>query len=221
MQRERPTIVLVMAILNIVMGSLCSVSQLCTVGSLAFMSQLGNMPAPPGPQGTPNPLQEVSKMYDYVPGFYAITISYAALAIILQVVLIFAGVGLLYMRPWARWTSVGYSVAVILLSFAHMIYGIVYVQPGMERWQRDFLAKMSVGPAPPPPPSSPIAGVASAGVGFVMNIIYPIALLIVMFLPMVGAAFAGKRSFPIEPDDRRPAPPAGPADPHITIPRRF
>src|SRR5262245_39791694 len=106
MQRERPPIILVMAILNFVFGTVCGGLYLCGLGSLAFMNALSNVSMPPGPKGTPNPLVEISTMYDYIPGFYAVTITYSVVGMILQLALIFAGVGLLYMKPWARWTCV-------------------------------------------------------------------------------------------------------------------
>jgi hypothetical protein len=233
MNRERPTIILVMAILNFVFGAMCSVTQVCGLGSILLMRSLGSMPAPPTQKGMPmpNPFQEISTMYDYVPGFYVVSTTYAILTIVLHVVLIAAGIGLLSMKPWARWTCVVYSMVTILLVLANTVYTVQYVQPGIEKWQRDFLAKMAPG-APPPATmgNSPFVGSIGAAFGFIMYVAYPLALLIVMLLPMVGAAFAGKRSLPApyDYDDRGGGPAdlpppdssSGPSDPHFT-PRRY
>src|SRR5262249_7317363 len=94
---------------------------------------------------------------------------------------------------------------------AYLFYNIFYVQPGMEKWQQAYFAKMGLGT---PPPSSPMQNMFGSGFGLIFSIAYPSALLIVMLLPMVGAAFAGKRTLP-EPqdyDDRRPPPPPGQGD---------
>src|SRR5262249_12827693 len=115
------------------------------------------------------------------------------------------------------------SLVLIMLNFANIFYQIIWVQPGIEQWQRDFFAKMGAGSAPPPTMGSSVGNAISAGFGLLMYIAYPVALLIVMLLPTVGRAFAGQRDLPPEPDDFGQGwsgSSSGPSDPHIR-PQRF
>lgn len=225
MNRERPTAVLVMAILNFVMGGLGLITFLCCgLGSLLatnlFLDFIGKA-APPPTKGGPDP-SELTKMFDHVPGYYPVMGTHMVLCAGLCILLIAAGVGLLNMQTWARYSSVAASVFFIFLSFINLAYNIAVVQPGLERWQRDFAAKLGGTASPPAFGPSTTMNVVMAIFGFLLYIAYPVALCVVLFLPKVSAAFAA----PLLPPEEPPGggygglPPSGPSSPHVA-PRRF
>jgi len=209
MNPARPTPVLVMAILNFVIGGLSLLYHLCcTLGGLvmfgAMSGAMKNMPAPPttpGKLAPPNPFTAMGSMPDYIPNFYAMSITTAVVGSLMAGMLIAAGIGLLNMREWARRTCIAYGGLSIFISLASFAYALIVVLPATERWQRDFYAQMNM----PAPPSSPLANSMGAIFGLLFGIAYAIALLVVMFLPSVRAAFAGPPlpTGPHDFDDRR------------------
>jgi len=207
--RQRPVAVLVMAILNFVFGGLGLLCLTCgAIGFLAAASLLKSIPAPSG--GGPNPAAEITGMFDSIPGYIPYMITTTILGVVMAIVLIVAGVGLLNMRPWARWTCVVYSTYTILASLFTLFYTVTVVNPAIRKWQIDFMRRQGgFGP----PPSSGVGDSVSALAGALFSMAYAIALLVVMFLPHVSAAFAGKEYPPSDfyppPDDYPPGrPPA-------------
>ncbi len=96
MHRNRPTVVLVMAIITIVFGGLGSLCGVCGLGfnSLYLTSSKG---------GT-SPFAGVADIGDFIesrlPGYKAIEIGNAGLVLFFGIVLIAAGIGLLNMQSW-------------------------------------------------------------------------------------------------------------------------
>jgi hypothetical protein len=225
MNRERPTVLLVMAILNFVFGGLFILCGLCGMGSVLFTGALfkGMSSASKGTTGTgPDVFGEMSKVFDTIPGYYPVQITTMLLLIVLNIVLIVAGVGLLQMKPWARWTSLGYGVASIFLQMVILLYAVFVMQPAMEKWTQDFTARMGGQPTPAMSTNSAISGMGSC-FNFILYSAYPVALIIVMLLPAVGAAFSAPPLPPEEPPGggyggMPPSP--GPGSPHVA-PRRF
>jgi hypothetical protein len=206
MVRKRPTVILVMAILSITFGSLWLLLWLC-VGAMPFI--LYHLPVPQPGGGTGYPYRELLDLLQReIPGYAAVEVGNAVLGLVLSVLLILSGIGLLRMQNWARWTSVIFGGVTVVKEIAHSIFSWIYVNPVTERWAQELVRKL--------PPGTPdfsgnrilntileigavIASIAFAGV-----------LLVVMFLPNVRAAFAGRRSGPVkaaegysdpEPDD--------------------
>jgi hypothetical protein len=185
--RYRPTAVTVIAILNFIIGGLTIVGLVCSGMLLLFAaSVLKSVPPPPG--GGPNPMTEMTDLFQSIPGYIPYMIVSAILGVIMAVVLIVAGVGLLKMRLWARRACVVYSVYSILGAIGGFIYTTTVVNPAMERWQANLMARSGLRG---PPPSS-AGGDVSAVIGSVVGMAYGITLLVVLFLPHVSAAFAGK-----------------------------
>jgi hypothetical protein len=198
MNRPRPVAVLVMAILNLIFGAIGVVSALCVgLFALLFTAVIKNAPPPPG--GGPNPIKELEEMFDAIPGYIPIMTTVMVLGAIAAIVLIIAGIGLLKMKTWARWLSVGYAIYNIVATLAMTIYTIAVVNPAMETWQRNFQQKFPAG-APQPTGNAAMNNVISVG-SAVVGIAYAVALLVVMFLPHVRAAFAGTWRPPITEDD--------------------
>ena len=169
----RPPAVLVMAILNIVFGSL---GVACSLISGAAVLLLYHVPARQG--------DYVRGLYDHlekvIPGYTVITISRLFILLALAVLLVVAGVGLLRIKRWARWSSIAYGVSTVVTQLADLAYRFVYEIPVTQQWQREKSSSTTSIPDP-----SPILAPAAL-------IGYSIALLIVMVLPSVSAAFAGR-----------------------------
>lgn len=99
--------------------------------------------------------------------------------------LIAAGIGLLMIKPWARWLSIVYALVTIV--FALIGLGITYVftvQP--------VIRAFSEQQPPDQPMAGAIGGAAGTMCGSVIALAYPIVLLIFMTRPHVVQAMSGK-----------------------------
>lgn len=190
MTPQRPPVLVVMAVLNFVFGGFGLVALLC-LGAIALCFGSMASQAPPGPRGSPNPMQEMWGMYQSIPGFIPYTVVTSIMGLVMATLLIVAGIGLLKVRPWARVLCVIYSVYTILATIGGLIYSIAIVNPAIELWQQDLNRRMAGG-GPPPPTMGGGANNVMSVAGSVMGMAYAIALLVVMFLPVVSAAFAGR-----------------------------
>jgi hypothetical protein len=187
MRRDRPTVVLVMAILNFVLGGLGLCGMLCLAGGIGlFAAAAGN--APPPPPGQPD-FREMVEAFKSVPGYIPFMIASLVVGLVVLIALIVSGFGLLSMRPWARWICIVYGVYAILSALVGLVYNLAVVGPALEEYARQHgpAAADSTGM------NNPIMNVFSTLIGMA----YGIALLIVMFLPHVSAAFAGKWRRPV------------------------
>jgi hypothetical protein len=171
-----------MAILNLVFGGLNLICVcLGIVGTAAMM----------GMAGANNPMADMDAVLQReVPGYRAIEIGRLVVGLVLTLVLLAAGIGLLNMQTWARWASVAWAILVILFQGAVLVYVLVLLNPAMEKATQEMTKKQGQAAPPTSPAESAGRAVGSICAGSVF-IIYAFALLIVMFLPNVSAAFAG------------------------------
>jgi hypothetical protein len=115
--------------------------------------------------------------------------------LIMNAALLFSGIGLWKMRPWARWTAIACAITQIIWSIVMVFVQILWLNPAMADWQEHFTQSVSKPNAPPPPNFyGPDLANAAAIFGSVFASIYPIVVLIILFLPHVRAAFAGAPS---------------------------
>jgi hypothetical protein len=171
----RPTAVTVFGILNIVFGIM---GITCTpIGLLMSSVSQGLLEGIPEAQQMQNPFQEM--MSD--PAFTTYTYVSTALGMAASAALLAAGIGLLKLRPWGRYISIGYAIyswlSVILGGI--ISYYFVYA-PMMERMAEEG------GPQTAPFMGSMVGGMLG---GFCFGLVYPTILFIFMFLPAVKAAF--------------------------------
>jgi hypothetical protein len=154
------------------------------------------MPAPPT---GPNPFAEMQSMFDAVPGFIPYTIVGSIMGGLMAVVLIVAGVGLLRLRPWAWWACIVYSVYTILATIVNTVYTMAVVNPAMQQWAAEHTQPQGA----PQMPMMWGGGMSNAITVFggLFAVAYPIALLIVMFLPQVRAAFGRGVGQPRYPEE--------------------
>jgi hypothetical protein len=201
MTRARPTILLVTAVVNFVLGGLAILGSVC--GSLALVVTANlSFPAPPGSGGVSKPMPNImTVMEKHLPGYQAVVFGSMALNLLLALALVIGSLGVLRLRPWGRWTCVAVAVLGALAQVAGTAYNIRYVNPLMpeyqrelEEWQRQLMPK---GPAAGPQIQVPSLSMNPA-VTKVLSLIaptlvtgYALFLVVVMFLPGVRAAFAG------------------------------
>jgi hypothetical protein len=210
MRRQRPTSILVIAILHLVGGGLGLLFALCGLGGIVLSSAVSSAvptaAARPGQPAPPPSYNDIMKFYDdNVPGYRAYTYGVLALDTVLDFMLLAAGVGLLTMKPWARWLSLIYAALSILYHLGTLTYSLALVIPATQKLYAQN------------PALSGMSGFLNftSGMGVVMNlvlIIYPITVIIVMLLPATSAAFRGQLRPVVDEldqyDDRWQEPPA-------------
>jgi hypothetical protein len=211
-RRELPTVVLVLAIFHFIVGGyelLCGVCggiTLLTNPDTAALFSFGNPQLAQQQQAQQEAMQRV--LNERVPHLKAYQAESVAVSLALAVVLIAAGVGLLSLRGWARTLSLAYAVLSILQTLLAAFYSFVYVAPANEEAFRQMPAlnpqqahmNQSLGQMMMP----------LMVVGVLIQLVYPVTILIIMLLPSVRAAFRGE-AVPEGPEDYHDvAQPAGP-----------
>lgn len=200
MQPRRPTSVLVVAIVNLILGAFGVFGVFGVVMSLALVS--GDNRAGPRPPNAPPPnpgIEMHQAMVREVPGYLAMTVGGGLLLGAASVGAIVDSIGLLQLRPWARPGCLAYAGYLIVQHAAGMTYNFVWVVPAVERWQADFARN---NPRLPPM----IAAAATFGiyVGIVFAVVYILWGVTVLFLmtrPHVKAAFAGPNAAAPRPEE--------------------
>jgi hypothetical protein len=175
---QRPTAVTVFGFLNIAFGILGVV---CTPASLAssLLTQplLENIPES---QRFPNPVGEM--MSD--PAFMTYMYVSVALGMVVSAVLLVSGLGLLKLRPWARYFSLGYAVyAWVSVIIGTIISYYLAFGPMLEK------ASEMTGPESAAYKGGMIGGAFGTVFGMCFGLVYPTVLFIFMLLPDVKAAF--------------------------------
>jgi hypothetical protein len=186
MKPERPIVVLVLAILNIIFGSLGTLA-MCCVGAMTVFLGVVFSNAPAGAKPPPFPP-------DVLVYFAIVVVSH----LVMSLLLLASGIGLLNMRAWARRASIAYGIVTIAMSIINMPVSIVFVAPQMEKWQKAVQEEAQKQQRQGQgiryqSNQSPLANAASSIGGAIIGMAYAIALLVVMFLPQVRDAFEGRR----------------------------
>ncbi len=160
----RPTGVTVFAILNIIFGLMGVFGIVVSVGMLVLGSRIAG----------PNPVMD--KMFDSV-AYLAFTAVGMVVGIVFSILLLFSGIGLLKMSKSARTISIVYGVyAIVSTILANAVNVFVVFIPALEQAQGAQRAGM-------------IGGIIGAGIGGLVGLIYPIALLIYFTRPTVKHYF--------------------------------
>ncbi len=192
MARKRPTVLTVMGILNIVLGSLFLLCGLC--GGVFLLAAFGGaLDAKMFPGGV-NPLSDMwNFMKAEVPGFAVFTIAEMVVSMVLSVTLVVAGIGLLGFRNWGRVLSILYGIVTIVVKVGSLVFAIAVVNPATARWQQDFQRRHggAAGMGQQNMGDSYMNNISSV-FGTAVSMTYGIVLLIIMLLPTVSAAFARK-----------------------------
>ena len=105
--------------------------------------------------------------------------------LLIDVMLLSAGIGLLKMKPWARTLSIVYAPISILFHIVTFIYQIVYVVPATREMYERYTAFAGF--------SSVMGFTMLAGVCLsLVVVVYPIVVLVIMLKRSTVAAFRGE-----------------------------
>jgi hypothetical protein len=193
---NRPTAVLVIAILHFVFGGFGLLGTVCG-GAYLLVISLIPLPQPPGQAKIPTYADIMSAIDEKAPGFIAVTIGGMVFSLVLSVLMIVAGFGLVRMRPRGRTLSIVYATLSILTTLLSFVYNLVVAMPVMPGVMEQMLPTGAAGPGNPQQAQamqnmmrsifnmSYYAGLATPFI----QMIYPVSVLIVMYLPRVRAAF--------------------------------
>jgi hypothetical protein len=212
MARQRPTLITVVAILNIVFGGL---GTLCGLYSVAQAVSNAAMSRDVAQGSFGNPAAELMVRLDQrLPYHWAIETALPVVTMLLAVALILAGVGLLRTRPWARRLCLAYGVLMTLVQITYMTYQIGFVLPVTE--ESIFASIQQTSGGKPPPPGfltgmrASVRGAFIGGVAVVAGfyLSYALGLLMFMLFPVVAAAFDAPPEPPAAPDAELTAEPA-------------
>jgi hypothetical protein len=190
MKQRVPTAVLVMAILNFVFGGIGLLMSGCGGAFTLFLLVMPEQ-KPGQPGYFPNVLKTVAKE---VPGYTAFMTASLVMGLVLSTVLIIAGIGLLRLRPWAWWLCILYAPLQILLQVGILYCTLVYVNPVMHRANQEVFRQLP--PGAPNFAATDWLGDMGTFAGAVFGMAYPIALLVMLFLPHVRDAFDRRRGPP-------------------------
>lgn len=184
MKTERPVLIQVVGTMNLGVGVLSLLCSSCAgIGHLDLIS--GGMGA--------DQVEAMRRAEEAaLPGYHFIKVGYVVLTLVLPLLLILSGVGLLSMKKWGKQTGILYSVATILCHVAFLIVRMAFINPAMAVWAQNQ------GAVP-----GTVAGMATEGVlSSLIGVLYPLALLVVMFLPAFSQAWAGneQQTSPTTPD---------------------
>jgi len=190
MKSRRPALVLATAITNFAIGGL---ALLCgCFGSLAQFQTIQARTA--GTTTNPNVLG-TAYVEQRLPGYTAVEIATYVVIGVGAVVVIADGVGLLLMQSWARWTAIVYSVLVLLYLVGYIIFKVLFVYPveiSFAGWPSGYV---------PSEFASKFNRLFFLSLAFKTGflILHAAALLGLMLLPSVIAAFAGTpKALPLE-----------------------
>jgi hypothetical protein len=197
MVRQRPTPVLVIAILHFTFGGMSLFWGLCGIGMQVGMhfAQANNLipKPPPGPPGSPQPMTQadIQKFQEErIPYFRETTYGNMGYDLVLSSLMVIAGFGLLRMRSWGRSLSIAYAGLSIAHKIVMMFYAFIFVFPVMDELVPEMLSRM--GPQPPFLGNMMTFFMKMVPVMQLSSLIYPIAVLVIMYLPSVSAAFRGE-----------------------------
>ena len=212
MRTKRPTSVLVIAIFHFIFGGFGLIGALA--GLVIGILMIAQPKPPAGFVVASNPptfADQTMYMVSNVPFWKEASLGFAVLGLALSIILLVAGIGLLSMKPWARFLSIGYAAASILLQCCSLFYTIAYVTPAQIAMYDQM------------PPAAGMAGAQAQSIASIsktaisvgqfaglLGLIYPVIVLIVMSRPKVGAAFRGETmdaddadEYEDDPRDRR------------------
>jgi hypothetical protein len=165
---RRPAAVTVFGILNIGFGILRILSAPVLILALVYRDSWLQY-LPPG-----NPATERYREIMQSPDFIISTYISSGLGIVASLILLVSGIGLLKLRPWARYAAIGCGVYGCFETTVSTIisYYLVYL-PMLDEGASDAV----------------VGGMVGDLVGAPVSLLYPALLIIFMFMPSVKASF--------------------------------
>jgi hypothetical protein len=134
------------------------------------------------------------------PAYEGVQIGIVAADMALSITMIVSGIGLLQLRPWGRLLSILYAFSSIALKIGAVVYALLFTVPALNEYLATHTAT-----SPEEQFAFSIMRLAAIAPLTIQSIavIYPIVVLIIMFLPSVRAAFRGDDGFQDERNELR------------------
>jgi hypothetical protein len=199
MAKNRPTSVLVIAILQFIFGTIALLLGLCTGLQLAVgNAMIARMNSPQAAQQPFSQEEFQRRLEREIPYFKTGQYVSVGTDLIISLLMITSGFGLIYMLPWGRVLALLYAVLSILQKIATAIYAGFLTIPVMQRVIADVVTTAQAKNLTPQEVNilnftmtiMKLALWASVVIPL-LTMIYPVVVLVVMGRPSVGAAFRG------------------------------
>ena len=159
---ERPTSVTVIAILGIVFGAL---GLICTpFAILPYVTDFGG----------PNPVVEMVKETTWMLVWMIFSI---VLGLLFSIILLAGSIGALRLKPWARLTLIGYSIASLFMTVISVVVSLMMFMPLFRDSDNPAMAAAATG------------GMIGAGCQICFSFVLQGAVLYVLTRPEVKRAF--------------------------------
>jgi hypothetical protein len=194
---NRPTIISVIGIVNIVFGSMGLITAICCVGGGMLIAPLiSQMPMPQGPGKAPieNPMTKLNA----VPGYLALQCAQVAMGVFTGSLLLISGIGFLKMKRWSRSLTFVYIVVAIVWAVIAMVVQQQVVTPAMKEFSQKI--QESTGQPNPVLDNSVFMTIGYA-FGMLASFALPVVLFVLMLLPAVKLGLAGKVDPAWQPDE--------------------
>jgi hypothetical protein len=186
--------VLVIAILHLVGGSLGVLGVACTAG-------LQGIQASQSPRAAQAPEQRIEEYIERsVPGYQFLKWGSIAFSLLLSLMMIVAGLGLIWMQPWARYLSLTYAVLSILWHIFDAVTALGFILPATTEFLDREMAHLP-GQAPGFSAGMKV-GMYFGALFSAAFIAYPIVVLCLLLRPSIARAFSGEGLPPDEGRDR-------------------
>jgi hypothetical protein len=187
MAQKKPTSVVVIAILQLLFGTLGLI--LAAVNLSGLQKQLSTLTKQNQQQSiSPERLEEMTQQK--VPSFAVVQNVQLGLSALLCAMMIASGIGLLGLRRWARSLGIVYAVVSILSTAGAAAYSFALLAPAYQEIG-DEIIRQGGANAQINGMAIKVSGYIGPGCGL-LTVIYPVIVLIVLNLSSVRAAFRGE-----------------------------
>jgi hypothetical protein len=190
--RPRPLTIDIVAVLNLVIGTLGILGTCYGGGSILLLILLANSGIlPPMGGGQFNPLQAQADLYqNKIPGFLLFATVSLLVGSFMSILLIIGSVDLFKLNPRGRKLCIIWSVYNIISGIVGTVYSIVLVIPATTEYLRESYDQMAKAGMPTPEPPG-----WTQYIGLLMGLVisgYAIALPILLYRRSASDALAGK-----------------------------
>lgn len=191
MPQSRPASVLVIAIFHFIVGGLGLVCGICGGVQMAAGGQLGGFAGAQDPKQKQLQVDLEKQLNEKLPHNKLITGMNLGIGFVFSAVLIAAGFGLLNMQAWGRLLSLAYAGLSLMHKVFMAIYNLAFALPATREVFKVLKANLGPQERQAAPMFDFIETFATIGVTVdpFIRMVYPVAVLIIMLLPSVAAAF--------------------------------
>ncbi|HEV3119219.1 MAG TPA: hypothetical protein VGY58_19345 [Gemmataceae bacterium] len=179
MRQQRSVAVLVMGILNTVFGSFWFLIGICAGLNFLLVPLATSLT-----KGQIDPIADMKK----IPGYLAFEIGTMVCDLLFALLLILSGIGMLFVKPWARRLALAVGAVLILREILGVLFQILYLNPAIAEMMKKQFQQLNM------PPvftmfNNPAWLNAAAILKAFLPAAYAVTLLVIMLLPAVRAAF--------------------------------